>query len=108
MCGKELSWVDICPESLVFSKRNLCAINLCFTALIPNSVTHLQFYRICIITLSCEHSHCMMKDVATTLNPLIEPAGSMLVFVDGYGECLSSTIVDGFDKSDIELFGVLS
>ena len=57
--------------------------------------------------LTREHRHGMMEDVATTLNALVQPTGSVLLFVNRDRECLSTTIVDGINDGHIELLWML-
>ena len=60
-----------------------------------------------MVPLTREHRHGMMEDVATTLNALVQPTGSMLFFVNRDGECLSTAIVHGIDDGHIEFVRML-
>ena len=60
------------------------------------------------MALPCEHGHGMMEDVASTLNTLVEPTGSMSFFVDRNREGLPSTVIDGVDEGNIKSIAVLS
>ena len=60
-----------------------------------------------MMPLAGEHRHGMMKDVATTLDALVQPTSSMLFFVNRDGECLSTTIIHGIDDGDIEFVWML-
>jgi len=48
-----------------------------------------------------------MEDVAATLNTLVQPTSTSLFLVDGDRVCLTTAIVDGVNKGDIELVRVL-
>ena len=50
----------------------------------------------------------MMKDIATALNALVEPAGLVFLFINGDRECLPSTVVNCIDDSHVEFLRTLS
>ena len=60
-----------------------------------------------MIALPRKHGHCVVKDVTSALNALVQPARSMFVFIDWYGEGLAPTIVHRIDESHIEFIGVV-
>lgn len=60
------------------------------------------------MALPCEHSHGVMENIASTLDALVEPAGSMALFVDCDRERLSSAVVDSIDECNVELVRVFS
>ncbi len=60
-----------------------------------------------MMALSREHGHTVVEDVASSLHALIQPARSMGIFIDGYGESLTTTVVDGIDQGDVELIRML-
>jgi len=60
------------------------------------------------MALPSEHSHGVVENIASTLNTLVEPAGSMALFVDWDRERLSSAVVDRIDECNVELVRVLS
>jgi hypothetical protein len=47
-----------------------------------------------------------MKDVASALDTLIQPIGSMTFLVDSNGESLASTVIHCVDESNVEFVGV--
>ena len=59
------------------------------------------------MTLSCEHGHGMVEDIAATLDTLVKPACSIPVLLDGDRECLATTVVHSVDECYLEFLGVL-
>jgi hypothetical protein len=68
----------------------------------------MEIDRVGSMTLSCEHSHGMVENVASTLDTLVEPTGSMALFVNWDRERLSSAVIDRIDKCNVELVRVFS
>ena len=60
-----------------------------------------------MMPLPREHSHSVMKDIASTLDSLVEPLGSMAFFVNLNRKSLAATVVYRFNKSNIELVWML-
>jgi hypothetical protein len=60
-----------------------------------------------MVTLPCEHCQGVVKDVASTLNALIQPCSSMALFVDWDGKRLSPAVIYSVDKSNVEFLGML-
>jgi hypothetical protein len=88
--SKQIGREDISPENVVLTEGNV------------------QVDGVGAVALSCEHGHGMMKDVTSTLDTLVQPAGSMAFFVEWNRESLSSAVVDCINKSYIEFVWVLS
>ena len=55
-----------------------------------------------MVSLPCKHGHCVMKYVASPLYTLIEPVRPMLLFINWYRVCLSTTVVYRIDKRHVE------
>ena len=68
----------------------------------------MEIDRVSSMALPGEHSHGVMKNVASTLDTLVEPAGSMALFVDWNRERLSSAVVDRIHECNIELVRMFS
>lgn len=69
---------------------------------------YLEFERIRMMTHPREHGHGMMKDEASALNTLIDPARLMLLFINWNGESLATTIIYSIYNRDIKFLWMLS
>jgi hypothetical protein len=67
---------------------------------------YLKINRISMVALSSEHGHSVVEDIASTLNTLIQPVGTMTLFVDSNRKGLSSAVVYRINKSHIEFVGM--
>ena len=106
MSSQQLCREYVCPKFIVFTERNLLVL---FSLRSYTSIIHpyLQLYGICMMPLTREHGHGMVEDIATALNALVQPTGSMLLFINRNRECLATTIIDCVDDSHIKFLWML-
>lgn len=71
-------------------------------------IADLELNGIRLIPISSEHSHSMVEDVATTLNTLVKPCGSMALPVEWDRKGLAATIVYSVNESNIEFVWMFS
>lgn len=60
-----------------------------------------------MVPLSRKHGHRMVEYAATTLYSLIQPAGSMALFIEWDRECLATAVIHSIDKCHVELIRVI-
>ncbi len=60
-----------------------------------------------MMALTSEHCHRVMEDEAAALNTLVQPACSMLLFVDWDRESLAAAVVLSINDSNIEFIRTL-
>ena len=56
-----------------------------------------------MISLSREHGHSVVENVAPSLNSLVQPLSSMALFVDSNRERLTSAVIYCIDESNVKL-----
>jgi hypothetical protein len=95
LCGEYVG-----PKYIIFAERYL-EVLVSSHAYVVSSV-YLELHWVCVISLTSEHGHRVVKDITSTLHALVHPTGSMALFVNWDRESLSTTIIHSIDKCYIE------
>jgi hypothetical protein len=59
------------------------------------------------MALAREHGHCVVEDVASALNALVQPRSSMSLLIDWNRKGLTSAVINCINDGDVEFIRVL-
>ena len=69
--------------------------------------SHLKLDFVWLVSVSTKKVERVSEDGRAALNAIVEPRGSVLLLVQTYGSCLTTTDAHAFDHRDSEFLGML-